>query len=36
MKALYSVGFRAPSIENINLNWGIKPEYTLVAEIEEA
>ncbi|MBK7572721.1 MAG: TonB-dependent receptor plug domain-containing protein [Bacteroidetes bacterium] len=34
VKALYSVGFRAPSIENINLNWGIKPEYTLVAEIE--
>ncbi len=34
VKALYSVGFRAPSIENINLNWSIKPEYTSVLEFE--
>lgn len=34
VKALYSVGYRAPSVENINLNWSIKPEYTTVLELE--
>lgn len=34
VKALYSVGYRAPAIENINLNQDIKPEYTSVLEIE--
>jgi outer membrane cobalamin receptor len=34
LKALYSRGFRTPSIENINLNGGILPEETTVAEFE--
>ena len=34
MKALYSRAFRAPAIENINLEPTIKPEKTGVAELE--
>lgn len=34
VKALYSVGYRSPAIENTNLNWSIKPEYTYVYEVE--
>ncbi len=34
VKALYSRGYRTPSIENINLNDLIKPEYTSVLELE--
>lgn len=34
VKALYAIGYRAPSVENINLNWSIKPEYTSVLELE--
>jgi len=33
-KILYSKAFRAPAIENININDGIKPEHTTVSEIE--
>jgi outer membrane cobalamin receptor len=33
-KLLYSNAFRAPSIENLNLNQGIKPEKTRVFEFE--
>ena len=33
-KVLYSTAFRAPSIENINLGDPIKPEKTIVKEIE--
>jgi outer membrane receptor for ferrienterochelin and colicin len=33
-KALISGAFRAPAIENINLNDDIKPENTIVAELE--
>lgn len=34
VKALYSRAFRAPSIENIDLNANIKPETTSVLELE--
>ncbi len=34
VKALYAIGYRAPSVENINLNWSIQPEYTYVMEFE--
>ena len=34
VKTLYGIGYRAPSVENINLNWSIKPEYTYVMELE--
>ncbi len=34
VKTLYAIGYRAPSVENINLNWSIKPEYTYVMEVE--
>ena len=33
-KAIYSGAFKAPSIENIRLNPGIKPERTITSEIE--
>lgn len=34
VKALYSLGYRAPSIENVNANNSIRPEYTTVVEFE--
>ena len=34
VKVLYSKGYRTPSIENVNLNDLIKPEYTSVIELE--
>lgn len=33
-KAIYNRGYRAPSVENVNLNKNIQPEYTTVFELE--